>query len=121
MISVIFNFSYIIQFSVNFKISFANLFLLIIFFRLITGFTVKYLVYVKSLVEGIEIFNEVQSIMAYLGIISNICIIFYINKHFIPLERNIKFFFLLITENLIFIIIKLIIYVRISNWFEFKK
>ena len=119
MISVIFNFSYIIQFSVNFKISFANLFLLIIFFRLITGFTVKYLIYVKSLVDskGIGIFNEVQSIIISMGIISNICIIFYINKHFIPLGRNIKFFFLLITENLIFIIIKLIIYVRISNWF----
>ena len=122
MMPVIFNFGYIIQFGVSSKISFAIMFLLTIFFRLATGFTMKYLVYVKSLDDskGIGIFNEVQSIMAFLGIISNICIIFYTNKHFIPLERTTKFFFLIITENIIFIILKLFTYVRMPNWFEFK-
>ena len=122
MMPVIFNFGYIMQFGVCSKISFAYMFLLTIFFRLSTGFSMKYLVYVKSLDDskGIGIFNEVQSIMAFLGIISNICIIFYTNKHFIPFDRTKKFVLLILTENIIFLILKLITYVRIPNWFEFK-
>ena len=122
MMPVIFNFGYIIQFGVSSKISFAFMLCLTIFFRIATGFSMKYLVYINSLNEskGIEIFNKVQEIMAFLGIISNLCIIFYTNKHFIPLERNKKLFWLIITENLVFIILKLINYVRVPNWFEFK-
>ena len=122
MMPIIFNFGYVIQFGVSSKICFAFMFLLTIFLRLATGFTMKYLVYVKSLNEskGIEIFNKVQEIMAFLGIISNLCIIFYTNKHFIPLKRSKKLIWLIITENIIFLILKLINYVRFPNWFEFK-
>ena len=122
MMPIIFNFGYVIQFGVCSKISFAFMFLLTIFLRLATGFTMKYLVYVKSLNEskGIDIFNKVQEIMAFLGIISNLCIIFYTNKHFIPLKRSKKLILLIITENIIFLILKLINYVRVPNWFEFK-
>ena len=122
MMPVIFNFGYIIQFGISSKISFFFMLILTIFFRLATGFSMKYLVFITNLDEsmGIGIFNEVLGLMSFFGIISNLCIIFYTNKHFAYLDRSQKFFYLLITENLIFIILKLSNVSRPPNWFEFK-
>ena len=96
--------------------------ILTIFFRLATGFSMKYLVFIKNLDEsmGIGIFNEVLGLMSFFGIISNLCIIFYTNKHFAHLDRSQKFFYLILTENLIFFILKLSNVSRPPNWFEFK-
>ena len=122
MMPVIFNFGYIIQFGISSKISFFFMLILTIFFRLATGFSMKYLVFIKNLDEsmGIGIFNEVLGLMSFFGIISNLCIIFYTNKHFAHLDRSQKFFYLILTENLIFFILKLSNVSRPPNWFEFK-
>ena len=122
ILPVIFNFGYVIQFGITSKISFFFMFLLAIFFRIITGFNIKYLVYINSLSQsnGIGLFNRVQKIMAFLGIISNLGIIFYTNNDFILMSRERKFFYFLITENVIFIILKLFKISYFPNWYEFK-
>ena len=98
------------------------MFLLSIFFRLLTGFNLKYLVYLKSLYEsnGIGIFNRVQKIMAFLAIVSNLGIIFYTNKDFNLIRRSEKFFYFLIYENIIIAVLKLLKISFYPNWYEFK-
>ena len=122
ILPVIFNFGYIVQFGVTSKISFIFMFLLSIFFRLLTGFNLKYLVYLKSLYEsnGIGIFNRVQKIMAFLAIVSNLGIIFYTNKDFNLIRRSEKFFYFLIYENIIIAVLKLMKISFYPNWYEFK-
>ena len=122
ILPVIYNFGYIVQFGVTSKISFVFMFLLLIFFRILTGFNLKYLVYLKSLYEsnGIGIFNRVQKIMAFLAIISNLGIIFYTNKDFNLIRRSEKFFYFLIYENIIIAVLKLIKISYYPNWYEFK-
>ena len=122
ILPVIYNFGYIVQFGVTSKISFIFMFLLSIFFRLLTGFNLKYLVYLKSLYEsnGIGIFNRVQKIMAFLAIISNLGIIFYTNKDFNLIRRSEKFFYFLIYENIIIAVLKLMKISFYPNWYEFK-
>ena len=122
ILPVIFNFGYIVQFGVTSKISFLFMFLLSIFFRILTGFNLKYLLYLKSLYEsnGIGIFNRVQKIMAFLAIISNLGIIFYSNKDFNLIRRSEKFFYFLIYENIIIAVLKLMKISYYPNWYEYK-
>ncbi len=122
ILPVIFNFGYIVQFGVTSKISFIFMFLLSIFIRLLTGFNLKYLVYLKLLYEsnGIGIFNRVQKIMAFLAIVSNLGIIFYTNKDFNLIRRSEKFFYFLIYENIIIAVLKLLKISFYPNWYEFK-
>ena len=70
--------------------------------------------------HGIGLFNSVQGLLAFLGLFSNLCIIFYTNKEFIPLSSSRKLLYLVLTENVVFLILKVFYYAKIPMWFSFK-
>ena len=121
-VPIIYNFGYIMQFGVCVKFSFIFMLILIILRRLTYGISLKYLYYVKTLNDskGIGIFKDIESIMVFIGTISNLLIIFFTNKHYTEIEFGKKLVIILITENFIFFYIKLFSFQNFPFWFQFK-
>ena len=122
ILPIVFNFGYILQFGASSPISFFFVLLLVLFMRLTNGISMAHLFYVKTTNEsnGIGLFNGLQGLIAFLGLFTNLCIIFYTNKEFIPLNSTEKLFYLVITENIVFLILKVFYYARIPEWFSYK-
>ena len=122
ILPVVFNFGYVLQFGASSPISFFFVLCLVLFMRVTNGISMTQLLCVKTVNEshGIGLFNSVQGLLAFLGLFSNLCIIFYTNKEFIPLSSSRKLLYLVLTENVVFLILKVFYYAKIPMWFSFK-
>ena len=124
IIPIIFDFGYIIQFGTCCPISFIFLFILVILYRITNSISMVYLFYVKSIniSKGLTIYNKTQFALVFIGIFSNIGIIFYTNNN--SLKQ-----FSIITKLLMFIIIQngiIIIYFvfnfeSLPFWFKYRE
>lgn len=122
ILPVVFNFGYVLQFGASSPISFFFVLCLVLFMRVTNGISMTQLLCVKTVNEshGIGLFNSVQGLLAFLGLFTNLCIIFYTNKEFIPLSSSRKLLYLVLTENVVFLILKVFYYAKIPMWFSFK-
>ena len=124
VLPIIFDFGYIIQFGTCCPISFDFMLILIILNRIINGISMLYLFYVKTIniCKGLNIYNKTIFALVFIGIISNMGIIFYTNNNS---EKQ----FSIINKLLMFIIIQngIIIFYFIFNfenlpfWFKYRE
>ena len=123
MMPIVFNFGYIIQFGASSPLSFLFMLILVIFIRLANGISMAKLLYVKTLKDsrGIGVFNRMQGFIAFMGLFSNICVIFFTNSHFIPLQIVDKLIYLIITENFVFLVLQLVYMSQKPFWYRFKE
>ena len=119
---IIFNFGYIVQFGVASPISFCFVLFLVLFMRITNSVSMFYLFYVKTFNEshGIGLLNTIQGMLSYIGIITNLCLIFYTNTNFIQLGNTVKLLYMLITENVILLLLKVFYFARMPKWFAYK-
>ena len=87
------------------------------------GISMAKLLYVKTLKDsrGIGVFNRMQGFIAFMGLFSNICVIFFTNSHFIPLQIVDKLIYLIITENFVFLVLQLVYMSQKPFWYRFKE
>ena len=122
ILPIIFNFGYILQFGASSPISFFFVLVLTMILRITNGISMTHLFFMRNMNEsqGIGIFNSIQGIIVFLGLFSNLCIIFYTNKQFISMEISKKLLYLVITENIVFVILKIGFYIQVPRWFPYK-
>ena len=121
-IKTILYFGYIIQFGASAPITFTLILIAIIFNRIILGISLKNIYYAQVFEEsmGIYKFKKWIKIISFLAILSNLCCIFYTNNYFYWLSNGRKLMYIVLTENILLIIIKLFDYDSLPKWFYFK-
>ena len=121
-IKTILYFGYIIQFGASAPITFALILLATIFNRIVLGISLKNIYYAQVFEEsiGINKFKKWIKIISFIGILSNLCCIFYTNNYFYWLSNGRKLMYIVLTENILLIIIKLFDYDSLPKWFYFK-
>ena len=121
-IKTILYFGYIIQFGASAPITFTLILIAIIFNRIILGISLKNIYYAQVFEEsmGIYKFKKWIKIISFIGILSNLCCIFYTNNYFYWLSNGRKLMYIVLTENILLIIIKLFDYDSLPKWFYFK-
>ena len=123
LLEIILNFGYVIQFGITSSLSFFLIFFLTILIRILNTISFKYFVFYQSFKEskGIGIFVNVQTFFQFLGIISNICILLFSNNmynNYFDIKE--KLFIMIIIENFVFLVINIIIYGYLPNWFQYR-
>jgi hypothetical protein len=123
LLEIILNFGYVIQFGITSSLSFFLIFFLTILIRVLNTISFKYFVFYQSFKEsnGIGIFVNVQTFFQFLGIISNICILLFSNNmynNYFDIKE--KLFIMIIIENFVFLVINIIIYGYLPNWFQYR-
>jgi len=115
-------FGYIIQFGSSAPLSFALILLTIIFNRIILSISLKVIYFAQNFEEstGLNSMKKVLKILSYIGILSNLCCIFYTNNYFDSLSNGRKLIYIALTENFVLIIIKLFNYDSLPKWFYYK-
>ena len=123
MMPIVFNFGYIILFGACCPLSFAFMLILVLFIRLANGISMTKLLYVKTMGDsrGIGVFNKMQGFLAQIGLISNLCVIFFTNKNFAFMDLVSKLLYLIIIENLIFFALNLVYTSQKPFWYRFKE
>ena len=121
-IKTILYFGYIIQFGASAPITFTLILLATIFNRIVLGISLKDIYYAQVFEEsiGIHKFKKWIKIISFIGILSNLCCIFYTNNYFYWLSNGRKLIYIALTENIVLIIIKLFGYDSLPTWFYFK-
>ena len=104
-------------------LSFAFMLILVLFIRLANGISMTKLLYVKTMGDsrGIGVFNKMQGFLAQIGLISNLCVIFFTNKNFAFMDLVSKLLYLIIIENLIFFALNLVYTSQKPFWYRFKE
>ena len=123
MIRMLYNFGYIMQFGVCCPISFSFMFFNILITRIINSIRMSQLLYVKTMNEskGIIIF-KIQKILVFIGFFSNYGIIAYTNedsRKFFGTSNKI-FFYFVVFENFILLIMKLFNFDKKPSWFRYR-
>ena len=123
LLEIILNFGYVIQFGITSSLSFFLIFFLTILIRILNTISFKYFVFYQSFKEskGIGIFVNVQTFFQFLGIISNICILLFSNNmynNYFDIKE--KLFIMIIIENFVFLVINIVIYGYLPNWFQYR-
>ncbi len=123
LLEIILNFGYVIQFGITSSLSFFLIFFLTILIRILNTISFKYFVFYQSFKEskGIGIFVNVQTFFQFLGIISNICILLFSNNmynNYFNIKE--KLFIMIIIENFVFLVINIVIYGYLPNWFQYR-
>ena len=115
-------FGYIIQFGSSAPMSFVLILITILFNRIILSISLKDIYFAQNFEEsiGLNRMKKVLKILSYIGILSNLCCIFYTNNYFDSLSNGRKLIYIAITENFVLIIIKLFIYDSLPKWFYYK-
>ena len=115
-------FGYIIQFGASAPMSFILILLTIIANRIVLGFSLKniFCAQVNEESVGLHQMKKWIKIIIYIGILSNLCSIFYTNDYFDSLSNARKLIYIALTENIVLIIIKLFDYDSLPKWFYFK-
>ena len=113
---------YIIQFGASAPMSFFLILITLIFNRIILGISLKIVFYAQVFEESIGLYKMKKciKIIIYIGILSNLCSIFYTNDYFDSLSNGRKLIYIAITENIVLIIIKVFNYDSLPKWFYFK-
>ena len=114
-------FGYIMQFGSSAPMSFALILITILFNRIILSISLKVIYFAQNFEEsiGLSRMKKVLKIISYIGILSNLCCIFYTNNYF-NLSNGRKLIYIAITENFVLIIIKIFSYDSLPKWFYYK-
>ena len=121
---IIFSFGYIIQFGICCPISFTFMLILVLFSRITNGISMIYLFYVKTIhiSKGLTVYNKTQFLLVFVGIFSNLGILFYTknnsDKDFSLIS---KLFITLFIQNGILIIYFIFNIDRLPFWFRYKE
>ena len=121
---IIFNFGYVIQFGICCPISFIFMLILVLLSRITNSISMVYLLYVKSIniCKGLSVYNKTQFILVFIGIFSNIGIIFYTKNNS---EKDFtiiyKLLMLIIIQNGILIFYSIFHFNRLPFWFRYRE
>ena len=115
-------FGYIIQFGSVASFSFILTLLIIINHRIILSLSLKNIYFAQLFEESIGLDKMKKRIKAllFIGIISNLSCLFYTNNFFNYISNGKKLIYIALTQNIIFIIRKLVTYNSLPTWFYFK-
>ena len=121
-LQIFLTFGYILQFGACSPISFILVLFISILTRITLGISLRDIYYAQTKSEstGLTIINKAQEIISFIGIISNLFIIFYTNKSFVNIKTSNKFFYMIITENIIILITQFIEPFQLPNWFKYR-
>ena len=123
ILPVIFHFGYVIQFGACFPISFLFLFILTIFCRITDALSMVNLFYVKTIEasKGLKGYNRMQTRMLFIGVFTNIGIIYYTKgKTFLEKDAIKALIIIIIIENGIFLFFKIFNFEHFPFWFRYK-
>jgi hypothetical protein len=122
-IKAILYYGYLIQFGASAPMTFLIVLLALIINRIILGICLKNIYFAQVFEEstGITKLKKWLKIISFIGIISNLCCIFYTNNYFYWLSNKRKLIYIALTENIVLIIIKLFHYDSLPKWFYFKE
>ena len=123
IIPIIFNFGYIIQFGICCPISFFFMLILIIFIRLTNAISMIYLYYVKTLSrsKGFLVYNNAQYLFVFIGIFSNLCLLFYTKNSSTEIKLIYKLGIIVLIQNGVIIICNIIRFKSLPFWFRYRK
>ena len=124
IIPIIFNFGYVIQFGICCPISFFFMLILVLLSRITNSISMVNLFYVKSIsiCKGLTVYNKMQFILVFIGIFSNIIIIFYTkNNSEKNLTINYKLLMFIIIQNGILIIYSIYQLQSLPFWFRYRE
>ena len=121
-LQVFLSFGYIIQFGACCPISFILVLFSTVVTRITLGMSLKdiYFAQTHSQSTGLIIINQAQELISFIGIISNLFIIFYTNDSFVNIKTSNKFFYMVLTENIIIFITQFIEPFKLPNWFNYR-
>ena len=121
-IKAILYFGYIIQFGASAPMSFSIILIATIINRIILGIALKNIFFAQIFDEsiGIDKFKKWIRIISFIGILSNLCCIFYTNNYFHWMSNKRKLICIALTENILLVIIKLFDYDSLPKWFYFR-
>ena len=123
ILPIIFHFGYVIQFGACFPISFLFLFILLICCRIVDAISMVNLFYVKTIEasKGLKGYNRMQTRMLFIGMFTNIGIIFFTKgKTFLEKDAIYALYITLFVENGIFLFFKTFNYEHYPFWFRYK-
>jgi hypothetical protein len=121
-LKIFLSFGYILQFGACCPISFILVLFSTIIIRISLGVSLKDIYYAQTQSEytGLSIINQAQEIISFIGIISNLFIIFYTNQSFVKIKTSNKFFYMVLTENIIIFITQFFEPFNLPNWFNYR-
>jgi len=121
-LKIFLTFGYILQFGACCPISFILVLFITILTRVTLGISLREIYYAQIYDEntGLNIINQAQELISFLGIISNLFIIFYTNNNFVKIKTAYKFFYMILLENVIIFITKYIEPFNQPNWFRYR-
>ena len=121
-LKIFLTFGYILQFGACCPISFILVLFITILTRVTLGISLRDIYYAQIYEEtyGLDIINQAQELISFIGIISNLFIIFYTNNNFMKIKTSYKFFYMILTENIIILITKFIEPFKMPNWFHYR-
>ena len=121
-LKIFLTFGYILQFGACCPVSFIPVLFITILTRVTLGISLRDIYYSQILDEntGLVIINQAQELISFIGIISNLFIIFYTNKNFVKIKTSSKFFYMIMTENIIIFITKYFEPFSYPNWFHYR-
>ena len=123
IIPIIFNFGYVIQFGICCPISFVFLLILVLLSRITNSISMIYLLYVKTMniSRGLTVYNRTQFLLVFIGIFSNIGIVFYTkNNSQEEFSLIYKLMMVIIIQNGILIIYSVFQIDNLPFWFRYK-
>ena len=121
-LQIFLSFGYILQFGACCPISFILVLFTTILTRITLGISLRDIYYAQtySKYTGLTIINKAQEIISFIGIISNLFIIFYTNESFVKIKTSNKFFYMVLTENIIIFITQFIEPFKLPNWLNYR-
>jgi len=121
-LQIFLTFGYIIQFGASCPISFILVLFITILTRVALGISLRDIYYAQtqSVSIGLNMINKAQELITFIGIISNLFIIFYTNESFVKIKTFYKFFYMILTENIIILITQFIEPFRLPIWFHYR-
>ena len=121
-LKIFLTFGYVLQFGACCPLSFVLVLFITILTRVTLGISLRDIYYAQIFDEnmGLGIINQAQELISFIGIISNLFIIFYTNNNFAKINTMNKFFYMILTENIIILITKFIEPLKLPNWFHYR-
>ena len=116
------SFGYILQFGACCPISFILVLFSTILTRITLGIALKDIYYAQTYNEytGLTIINQAQDLISFVGIISNLFIIFYTNNTFYKIKTLNKLFYMILIENIIIFITQFFEPFKLPIWFNYR-
>ena len=121
-LQIFLSFGYILQFGACCPISFILVLFSTILTRITLGIALKDIYFAQTHNEytGLTIINKAQELISFLGIISNLFIIFYTNDSFAKIKTKNKFFYMVLTQNIIIFITQFFDPFKLPIWFHYR-